>query len=101
MDNNTKSRISTSIRTTTETKKNNIPPKGATIIEKNVRTETREIENGWIVSKNYDGRYIPKGGKDNDYGSYFSYSKEWYSKTNPLTITLNDKGLADAFDDEN
>ena len=78
--------------------KNKVPPKGAEIIEQNVRTETEEIENGFLVTKTYDGRYIAKGSEDK-YGTWFNYNKKWFSKEDPLTITINDAALADAFDD--
>ena len=95
-----KTKTSTSVRTTTETKKEQKIPSGATILESNIRTETEEIENGFLIVKSYDGRYALKGDSDS-YGHYFNYSKKWYSKTDPLTITVNDKALADAFEDEN
>lgn len=96
----TKTKTTTSVRTSTETKKDNKPPAGATILESNTSTSTEEIENGWLITKSYDGRYTVKGDTDS-YGHYFNYNKKWYSKTDPLTITLNDKSLSDAFDDDN
>lgn len=94
------SKTKTSVRTTTtQVSKEDKPPKGAKIIESNVETSTEEIQNGWLVIKSFSGRYALKDDKDT-YGHYFSYNKKWYSKTNPLTIKLNDKFLADAFDDE-
>lgn len=94
-----KTKTSTSIRTSTESKKENKPPKGATILESNITTSTEQIENGFLITKSYSGRYTTKGDSDS-YGHYFSYDKKWYSKTDPLTVTLNDKTLSDAFDDD-
>lgn len=75
------------------------PPAGAKIVRQTIRTETEKIENGYLITKHYDGRYKDKGEKgDNDH--YFSYCEKWYSEEDPLTITLNDKALAEAFDDE-
>lgn len=92
-----KTSTSTTVRTSTETQKQKSVPKGASIISSSIRTETEEIENGFIISKNYDVTYKEKGSDSNNY-AYFS--KKWYSKTDPLTITLNDKTLSDAFDDD-
>lgn len=89
----------TSTTVTTVEQKNKKPPKGAIIIEKTVRTETEQIENGWLVVKYYDGRYKIKDSEDS-YGTWFNYSQKWYSKEDPLEINLKDKSLADAFDDE-
>lgn len=98
-DKATKSRtVSTSV--VEEKKKENRPPKGATIIEESTRTRTEEIENGWLVTKTCSGRYKTKDSKDGDYGSYFDYDTKWFSKEDPLTITLNDKSLAEAFEEE-
>ena len=78
--------------------KTRMPPEGATIVEQTVRTTTEEIENGWLLTKNISGRYTEKGSKDN-YGNYFDYDQKWFSKDDPLTITVNDKALADAFEE--
>ncbi len=85
-----------SIKSETKTNK---PPKGATIIESSTNTSIEQIENGWLTTKNYSGRYTTDSNKDS-YGNYFDYSKRWYSKENPLLITVNDKELADAFEDD-
>jgi len=90
--------VSTRVSTSTDRKESK-PPKGATLLENNERTETEEIENGWLITKSCDGRYTVKGDTDT-YGHYFNYSKKWYSKTDPLTVTLNDQSIADAFDEE-
>ncbi len=90
-----KTKASTTTTSTTETKKHESVPKGAKIINKTVRTETEEIENGWLISKNFDVTYEEKGERH-----YAYFSKKWYSKVDPLTITVNDKSLSDAFDEE-
>lgn len=96
--NKIKKKTSTSTTTSIKEEKNIRPPKGATITEQTVRTETEEIENGWLIVKSWDGRYKLKDSEDN-YGTWFNYSKKWFSKEDPLTITLNDKSLAEAFED--
>ena len=73
-----------------------LPPKGATIKEKNVSTTVDEIENGFIVSKNYSGRYST----DKESDMYFDYSKKWFAKENPLTINMADVDLAEEFEKE-
>lgn len=88
----------TSTTTTIREEKQDAPPAGATILNQQVRTETEEIENGWLVTKHFSGEYAEKGSTDK-YGRYFSYDKKWYSQEDPLTITVNDEALADAFKD--
>lgn len=94
-----KKTVTATTGTTINMEKDSRPPKGATIIQQEIRTKTEEIENGWLVTKSYSGRYKEKDSKDS-YGNYFDYSKKWYSKEDPLTITVNDKDLAEAFDEE-
>jgi hypothetical protein len=84
----------TSVATTEESKKKEVP-KGAIITSKTVRTETEQIENGWITSKNYDISYTLKGSN-----GYAYYSKKWFTKEDPLEIKVTDKSVADAFDEE-
>jgi hypothetical protein len=75
------------------------PPKGAKILRQSVSTTTEPIENGFLVTKSYDGRYSTSSDKEgNDH--YFSYSKKWFSKEDPLTITVNDEELADVFPED-
>lgn len=83
---------SSSTTLTTEVKENKEPPAGAKILTKTVRTETEQIENGWLISKNFDISYEIKGDKRWTY-----YHKKWYSKDNPLEIKLTDASLADEF----
>lgn len=89
-------KTSTTIRTSTEEIRKKEVPKGAEILSQEVRTETEEIENGWLITKNYDIRYTM--GKDKG-TEYAYYNKKWYSKEDPLTITVNDQELADAFEE--
>lgn len=84
----------TSTTMTTEIKKSKEPPSGAKIISEEITTSTEQIENGYLVCKNYNVKYEVKGETNWTY-----YSKKWFSKTDPLTITINDKSLSDAFDD--
>lgn len=65
-------------------------PKGAKIIKKETRINTKKIMNGYITSKNYDIEY-----ELNSENKYKYYTEEWYTKTDPLTF--NDKALADKF----
>lgn len=73
------------------------PPKGATITNKTITTTTEQIENGFLVCKNYDISWTM--GKNGNSG-YSYYSKKWYTKTDPLEVKLTDKSLADAFDEK-
>lgn len=89
---------SSSTTVTNEEKKSKEVPKGATILRKTVSTNTEEIENGWLITKNIDVKYSvgdpSKGNTD-----YAYIVKKYYSKDDPLTVTLNDKSLADEFND--
>jgi hypothetical protein len=68
-------------------------PAGAVVISKNFNVTVKEIENGYILRKSYDIKWTKK---DSDDTQYEYFSKEWYSKENPLQITLpEDKSLAD------
>ena len=69
-------------------------PAGATIVSKTIRTETEKIENGWLISKNFDITYKEPGAECN---SYSYYTKKWYSKTEPLEVKIGDKSLAEEF----
>jgi hypothetical protein len=91
-----KAKTSTSVttRTSMEQKKDKEVPAGADIVSSNITTETEEIENGWLITKRYDVTYRAKGSEHTDY-AYFN--KKWFSKTDPLTINITDKSLAEAF----
>ena len=67
-------------------------PEGATIIKKEVRINVEEIENGFIIKKNYDITYSL--GEKTD---YLYYSKKVFSEDNPIQIE-EDKMLAEYFD---
>lgn len=87
--------VSTSVSMSTEEDVNKEPPAGSTILKKTTRTEVEKIENGWIVSKNFDVKYMFKGETNWTY-----YTKKWYSETDPVTVTVDtaDKSLADQFE---
>lgn len=85
--------VSTTI--TSEKKESREPPKGAKILSQTVTTSTEQIENGWLICKNYDIKYQINGDTNWSY-----YSKKWYSKTDPLEVKLTDASLADEFEDE-
>ena len=77
-----------------ESKRTFALPEGATIVKKSVNISVREIENGFILRKSYDIKYMV--GDDTQY-EYFT--KEWYSKENPLKINMpKEKSLAEKLD---
>lgn len=78
-----------------ESKQNFKLPEGATVIKNSHTISIREIENGFILRKSYDIKW--KLGDDSNY-EYFN--KEWWSKENPLKITMpkEEKSLADKLD---
>lgn len=90
------------LKSVNKSSKREIPrmPKGAKILSKNIRMEVEEIENGFLISKCYDIKYEYTSGTDQDIKTdYMYYTKKWFSKTDPLTIKLDDKALADSFED--
>lgn len=56
-------------------------PYGATIISNKVLYTVVKIENGYLLTKNYDIEY-----QIEDRIKYLNYNKQWYSKTNPIAI---------------
>ena len=69
-------------------------PEGAEVLSKETRIRVRQIENGYIITKNSDVKY-----KLNDETNWAYINKEYYSKTDPLEIKLKNKSLADSFDE--
>jgi len=80
-----------------ENKKNFTLPKGASIISKEVRLNVEEIENGFLLRKSYDIKWTNAESDDSNY-EYFT--RTWFSKDNPIEITMPDesKSLADKLD---
>lgn len=72
-------------------------PEGAEIIRKEFRIRVEEIENGFLVYKNYDITYQAMGSSHQDYAHY---SKKYYSKDNPMKLDLSyeDTPLEDKLD---
>lgn len=94
-----KKKVTSTTTTSIKQEKERRPPKGAEIIEQTERTEVEQIENGFLLVKTTSGRYKEKDSKDS-YGNYFDYSQKWFSEDNPIQVTLKNKELADAFDEE-
>ena len=67
-------------------------PEGAKILEKEVRVEIEEIENGFLICKRYEIKFKVKDNIDWCY-----CTKKYYSKEDPLTIDTENKSLADLF----
>ena len=74
-------------------KQNTKLPKGAEIVNKRVTIEVEEIENGFLISKDYSIEYRAKESQHTD---YLYYCKKMYSDTNPFDETKN-KELVDLF----
>lgn len=74
-------------------------PEGAKIVKKDYTIRVEEIENGFIISKNYDIKYLM-----GDETSYDYFTKKWFSKENPMESLMedeeDDKSLADTFDED-
>lgn len=75
-------------------------PKGAKILNKEVRVTVEEIENGFIVTKSSDIRY-QMGSGDKSHTEYAYITKKWFFETDPFEVKINteDKTLADLFED--
>lgn len=80
-----------------EKKKDFTLPKGGVIISKEVRLSVEEIENGFLLRKSYDIKWTNAESDDSNY-EYFT--RTWFSKDNPIQITMPDetKSLADKLD---
>jgi len=64
-------------------------PSGTEILKKETRIEVEEIENGFLVIKSADIKYLDENGN-----TQWCYPhKKYFSKTNPLKI--EEKSLAD------
>ena len=80
-----------------ESKQTRTIPVNAQVTKSSYRMNVEEIENGFILSKCYDIEYITADG-NND---YLYYTKKWYTKDNPMTVTLpkeKDLSLAEKLD---
>lgn len=76
--------------------KDNLPA-GAKIIKQTTNVDVEEIENGFLITKRTEYEYQKK---DKDYTDWKSIYKKYYSKTNPLTIDLDDIGSKDSIADK-
>lgn len=73
-------------------------PEGATIVKQSENISVKEIENGFILRKSYDIQWMPAGQSEGN-TKYEYFTKEWYSKENPIKITMpKEKSLADKLD---
>ncbi len=78
-------------RATFRSKEENKVPSGCKILKKETRLEVEEIENGFLVVKSADVKYLDENGN-----TQWCYPcKKYFSKTNPLKI--EEKSLADKF----
>ena len=87
---------SVSIRKDTKKEESKPVPKGAEIVSENVSTDVEQIENGFLITKRTEIRWKTKG---MNYPEYSYENKKYFSKTDPLTINVKDKGLAEAFEE--
>jgi hypothetical protein len=79
-----------------ESKKSFKLPEGAEVISETKRVTVREIENGFVLSMSCDLRYKRR---DDEGTQYEYYTKEYFSKDNPLKITMpKEKSLAEKLD---
>lgn len=86
----------TTIRKDVKKEENKPIPAGSQILSTNTTTDVEKIENGYLITKRTETRYKEKG---KDYSDWYNETKKWYSKTDPLTINVKNKSLADAFDE--
>lgn len=67
-------------------------PAGAEVLKADTNVRVRKIENGYIVTKNTDTKYMLNGETSWDYTT-----KEFFSKVDPFEIKIKNKSLADSF----
>ena len=77
-----------------ESKKTFSLPEGATITKKDCSINVEEIENGYILRKSYDIKWVNEEGES----QYEYFTRSWFSKTNPITVNMPTKSLADKLD---
>ena len=78
-------------RATFRSKEENKVPSGCEIIKKETRLEVEEIENGFLITKRAEIKYLDKKGEP-----LWCYPcKKYFCKTNPLKI--EEKSLAEKF----
>ena len=71
-------------------------PEGVTIVKKTVTMSVRKIRNGYVLRQSYDIKWKME---DSDDTQYDFYVDEWYSKDNPVTVTMpKEKSLAEKLD---
>jgi hypothetical protein len=68
-------------------------PAGATILNTNEDVRVEKIENGFLITKTSDIKYSVKNGST----EYAYITKKWFSEEDPLTISSDNKELADVF----
>jgi hypothetical protein len=71
-------------------------PEGAEILNTTTSVDVEEIENGFIICKRVETKYMAPG---KEYSDWNTETKKYYSKENPLSISVEDKELADMFDE--
>lgn len=72
-------------------------PTGVKILKQTTNIDVEEIENGYLITKRTEYEYQRK---DKDYTDWKSVYKKYYSKTNPLTIDLDDIGNKESIADK-
>lgn len=78
--------------------KDEIPkvPEGATIVDTKTSLSVKEIENGFLIEKQMEAKYVDIHGNHD----WLYHTKRWFSKENPMEIDLEkfeEKTLADNF----
>ena len=70
-------------------------PEGAEVISKSERIYVEEIENGFLISKDYEIKWKDADGENH----WDNFSRKWSSEKNPITIneTKGMKSLSDNF----
>lgn len=95
---NNKKKRSIVIRETEDTSENmysdKAPTKGDKILSRETRTETEEIDNGWLVIKTTEVRYRSKNGEGT---KYYSKTDKAFSDKEPFLKEDDGKELADFF----
>jgi hypothetical protein len=71
-------------------------PKGAKILNQETSVDVEEIENGYLITRRTEYKYYTT---DPENYNWTTITKKYFSEDDPLTISTDDKELAEVFAD--
>lgn len=69
-------------------------PKGGKILKKQADLRIEEIENGFLLRKEFEIKWMDKEGQQH----WEHFSRTWFSEKNPVQINEKELSLADKID---